>query len=84
MDCCQTWPDISSVTIKDVQDKAEKNFFKVSLVGTLNLCIKAPEKKKKTRNQSDHPRQRKCSKSGKNRTNSDFAIFWQFWGVFSA
>ena len=66
------------------QDKAKKKFSKVCLVGTLNLCLKEPEKMQKTRNQSDHPRQRKRPKTGKNQPNSNFAIFWQFLGVFSA
>ena len=47
--------------------KKKPNFFlsKVCLVGTLNLCFKEPEKKQKTRNQSDHQRLRKCSKLSK-------------------
>ena len=53
-------------------------------MGTLNLCLKEPEKMQKTRNQSDHPRQRKRPKTGKIQPNSNFAIFWQFLGVFSA
>ena len=64
--------------------KGPKKFFKVCLVGTLNLCLKEPEKMQKTRNQSDHPRQRKRPKTGKILPNSNFAIFWQFFGVFSA
>ena len=35
---------------------AKKNFFKVCLVGTLNLCLNMPKKKQKTRNESDHSR----------------------------
>ena len=58
--------------------KGQKKFFKVCLVGTLNLCLKEPEKMQKTRNQSDHPRQRKRPKTGKKLTDSNFAIFWQF------
>ena len=50
------------------QDKVEKKFSKVCLVGTLNLCLKEPEKMQKTRNQSNHPRQKKRPKTGKNRT----------------
>ena len=34
------------------QEKAGKKFFKVWLVGTLNLCLKEPEKMQKSRNQS--------------------------------
>ena len=30
-------------------------FLKVPHVGTLNLCLKIPEKMQKTRNDSDHP-----------------------------
>ena len=37
------------------QDKAGKKFFKLGLVGTLNLCLKEPEKMQKTKIQSDHP-----------------------------
>ena len=39
---------------------------KVPLVGTLNLCLKMPEKMQKTRNESDHPGLRKRPKTGKN------------------
>ena len=64
--------------------KMPKKIFKVCLVGTLNLCLKEPEKMQKTRNQSDHPIQRKRPKTGKILPNSNFAIFWQFFLVFSA
>ena len=65
--------------------KGKKKFFKVYLVGTLNLCLKEPEKMQKTRNQSDNPRQRIRPKTGKILPNSNFAIFWQFFFlVFSA
>ena len=64
--------------------KGKKKIFKVCLVGTLNLCLKEPEKMQKTRNKSDHPRQRKCPKTGKNLPNFNFAIHWQYFGVFSA
>ena len=36
--------------------KAKKNFFKICLVGTLNLCLRVPEKKQKTRDESDPSR----------------------------
>ena len=39
---------------------------KVPLVGTLNLCLKMPEKMQKTRNESDHPGLRKRPKTIKN------------------
>ena len=35
--------------------KSEIKYSKVPLVGTLNLCLKMPEKMQKTRNESDHP-----------------------------
>ena len=64
--------------------RPKKKFFKVFLVGTLNLCLKEPEKMQKTRNQSDHPRQRKRPKTGKILPNSNFAlflaVFWSFLG----
>ena len=67
------------------RDKVErKKFFKVCLVGTPYLCLREPEKMQKTRNQSDHPRQRKRPKTGKNRPNSNLAIYWQVLSVFSA
>ena len=43
-----------------------------------------PERMQKTGNQSDCPRQRKRSKTGKILANSNFAIFLQFFLVFSA
>ena len=63
--------------------KAGKKFFKLCLVGTLNLCLKAPEQMQKTRNQSVHPWLRKRPKTVKNWSNSIFANFRQFFGVFS-
>ena len=39
--------------------------FKVSYVGTLNLCFKMPDTEQKTRFQSDHPGLRKCPKTAK-------------------
>ena len=58
--------------------KGQKKIFKVCLVGTLNLCLKEPEKMQKTRNQSDHPRQRKPQKLAK------FCqiLIWQFFSSF--
>ena len=35
--------------------RSKKKFFKVHLVGTLNLCLKMPEKMQKTGKESDHP-----------------------------
>ena len=57
------------------QENDEKKTLKVCLVGTLNLCLKEPEKMQKTSNQSNHSRQRKRPKTGKNQPNSNFAIF---------
>ena len=52
------------------QEKAEKNnFFKVCLVGTLNLCLKMPKKMQKTRDESDHSRLRKLPKTAKKLLN---------------
>ena len=42
---------------------AKKNFFKVCLVGTLNLCLRVPDKIKKTRGESDPSRLRKLPKT---------------------
>ena len=65
------------------QDKAEKkNFSKVCLVGTLNLYLKEPEKMQKTRNKSDHPRQRERQKTGKNWPNLYFDRFSVVFGRF--
>ena len=55
--------------------RSKKNFFKVWVVGTLNLCLKVPKKMRKTRNQSDHPRLRKRPKTVKNRPDSNVAYF---------
>ena len=63
--------------------RPEKKFFKVCLVGTLNLCLKVPKKMQKTRNQSDHPRLRKRPKTVKNRRHLNWVDFWQFLDVFS-
>ena len=51
------------------QEKAEKKFFKVCLVGTLNLCLKMPKKMQKTRDESDHSRLRKLPKTAKKLVN---------------
>ena len=58
--------------------KGKKNFFKVCLVGTLNLCLKMPKQMQKTRNQSDHPYMRKRQKTVKNQSNSYFVVFVVF------
>ena len=42
--------------------RSKKKFSEVPLVGTLNLCLKMPEKMQKTRNESDHPGLRKHPK----------------------
>ena len=44
--------------------RSKKKFTKVHLVGTLNLCLKMPEKMQKTRIESDHPGLRKRPKTG--------------------
>ena len=77
-------PPTCRLKFQNPLDKAEKNFFKVWVVGTLNLCLKVPKKMQKTRNQSDHPRLRKRPKTVKNRPNSNVAFCWQFLDIFSA
>ena len=52
---------------------SKSKVLKVPLVGTLNLCLKMPQKMQKTRNESDHPRLRKRPKTVKNRPNSNVA-----------
>ena len=49
--------------------KGQKKFFKVCLVGTLNLCLKEPEKMQKTRDESDHSGLRKLQKTAKKLQN---------------
>ena len=44
---------------------AKKNFFKVCLVGTLNLCLRLPDKMEKTRGESDSSKLRKLPKTTK-------------------
>ena len=46
-----------------------KNIFKVCLVGTLNLCLKVPDKMQKTRGESDLSRLRKLPKIAKKTQN---------------
>ena len=41
--------------------------FKVPFVGTLNLCLRIPDTKQKTRVQSDHPELRKRPKTAEAR-----------------
>ena len=45
--------------------KAKNNFFKAYLVGTLNLCLRVPDKVQKTRGESDPSRLRKLPKTTK-------------------
>ena len=72
----------NSVLYKLLESGSDSSQTEVCLVGTLNLCLKEPEKVHKTRNQSDHPRQRKRPKTGKNLPNFNFAILWQFFFSF--
>ena len=62
--------------------KAKKNFFKICLVGTLNLCLRVPEKKQKTRDESDLSRLRKLPKTAP-KLQKNVADFLQFLDVFS-
>ena len=50
-------------------DNAKKKFFKVCLVGTLNLSLKVPKKMQKTRDESDHSRLRKLPKNAEKLQN---------------
>ena len=50
-------------------------------MGTLNLCLKMPEKMQKTKNESDHPGLRKRPKTKKNEI-FDFAQFSTVFGCF--
>ena len=63
--------------------KAKKNVFKVCLVGTLNLCLRVPEKMQKTRDESDPSRLRKLPKTAPKLQNLNLADFLQFLDVFS-
>ena len=63
--------------------KAKKKFFKVCLVGTLNLCLRVPEKMQKTRDESDPSRLRKLPKTAPKLQNLNLADFLQFLDVFS-
>ena len=53
----------------------KKKFFKVCLVGTLNLCLKVPEKMQKTTDECDHSRLRKRPKTAKNRQHLNLSDF---------
>ena len=55
------------------QEKAKK-ILKVCLVGTLNLCLKAPKKTQKTRDESNYSRLRKRSKTAKKLQNQNLVI----------
>ena len=52
-------------------------------MGTLNLCLKMPEKMQETRNESDHHGLRKRQKTGE-KTLFDFLQIQQFLDVFLA
>ena len=58
--------------------------FKVPFVGTLNLCLRMPDTKQKTRIQSDHPGLRKRPKTAEKPPIWISTNFEQFWDVFSA
>ena len=53
-------------------------------MGTLNLCLKMPEKMQKTRNESDHPGLRKRQKIVKNCQFGLYPVLATFWNFFSA
>ena len=74
--------DPPSGTVKICQPPLQgqkKNFFKVCLVGTLNLCLKIPKKMQKTRDEPDHSRLQKLPKTAKKLQNQNLANFCQFW-----
>ena len=60
----------------------KKNFFKVCLVGTLNLCLKVPEKMQKTRDESDHSKLRKRQTNCKKWQNINLANFFYICSVW--
>ena len=64
--------------------RSKIKFLKVPLVGTLNLCLKMPEKMQKTRNESDHPGLRKRQKTDEKYQFLISCKFQQFLDVFSA
>ena len=51
--------------------------------GYSNFCLKMPEKIQKTRNESDNPWLKNCSKTIKNLPKSKLVIFHKFLDVFS-
>ena len=55
--------------------RPKKNFFKVWVVGTLNLCLKVPKKMQNTRDESDHSKLRKRQKTAKNSKTWVWPIF---------
>ena len=58
--------------------------FKVPFVGTLNLCLRMPDTKQKTRIQSDHHVMKKRPKTVEIMQSLILLNFWQFLNVFSA
>ena len=62
--------------------KAKKKFFKVCLVGTLNLCLKEPEQMQKTRDESDHSGPRKLQKTAKKSAKLEFGRILPVFGRF--
>ena len=62
--------------------KGPKKFFKVCLVGTLNLCLKYPEKIQKTRDESDHSGLRKLQKNCQKIAKLEFGRILPVFGRF--
>ena len=70
------------LTVRIQENAEEKNFFKVCLVGTLNLCLKVPKKMQKTRDESDQSRLRKRPKTTEKRSNYEIGRFLTVFGRF--
>ena len=51
-------------------------------MGILNLCLRAPEKMQRTRDESNHSTMRKRQKTDKNRQIFNLTDFGQFLNVF--
>ena len=63
--------------------EAEKSFFKVYHVGTLNFDLRVSEKIHKTRGESDPSRLRKLPKIPQNTQKLNLADFWKFLDIVS-
>ena len=62
--------------------KPKKNFFKVCLMDTLNLCLKLPKKMQKTKDDSDKSRLRKFPKTAKKNAKLEFGHILDVFSVW--